>query len=88
MVIEPTLAIYLPIPTYFFVSPATPELADRIERGMNEIVLDGTFDIEFYKEFGEFIRLAKLKQRNTLRVENPDLSEETPLGNNAYWLNY
>ena len=63
MIIEPTVAFYLPNPTYFFISPKQPELAERIERGLNKLVWNGTFDKLFFKSFSENIIQADLNSR-------------------------
>jgi hypothetical protein len=88
MVIEPFLAIYIPSPTYFFVSPAHPELAKRIERGMNAIIEDGTFEIAFNLEFGDYIKLADMSRRKVFTFDNPLLSNMTPISNEKYWFRY
>ena len=86
MKLEPNLALYIPSPSYFFVSPATPLLADRIERGLNKIIGDGTFDIVFQEEFGADIELANLRNRKIFRLNNPLLSPQTPSEVESYWL--
>ena len=85
MIIEPSKAIYIPSPTYFFVSPAHPELADRIEKGMNQIIKDGTFDLAFNQEFGDYIESANLPNRRIFKFDNPLLSDKTPTSNAKYW---
>ncbi len=85
MIIEPTKALFLNIPSYLFVSPQYPELADRIKKGLLSIVENGTLDEEFNKEFGAFIEAAKLGERSILKVENKLLSHEIPLGEPGFW---
>jgi hypothetical protein len=41
VVIEPSLAIYLPMPTYVYVSPAKPRLAQRLEKGLKIMLKNG-----------------------------------------------
>ncbi|MCJ2164879.1 amino acid ABC transporter substrate-binding protein [Pseudodesulfovibrio sp. S3] len=85
MCIEPTLALYSPSPSYFFVSPAYPKLADRIRRGMEIISANGELDALFQKHFGADIARAKLKERTVFRIDNPLLSKETPLDRPELW---
>lgn len=87
MRIEQTKALYFITPTYLFVSPEYPELADRIKRGFLTIIENGTFDTLFYKEHDEFIKKAGLDKRMIFRVENPLLSKETPLDQAGFWYN-
>ena len=85
MIIESSIAIYIPSPTYFFVSPAYPELADRIEKGMHSIIKDGTFELAFNQEFGDYIKSANLARRKVFTFDNPLLSDKTPINNSKYW---
>ncbi len=84
MVIEPSKALYIPSPTFFFVSPAFPELADRIEEGMREIINDGTFDLEFSLKFGNYLKLADLGNRQVFKMDNPLLSEQAAKSNEQF----
>ena len=57
----------------FFVSPQYPELAQRIELGLQRARQSGAFDQIFEKEFGSTIRRLKLDERIMLELHNPDL---------------
>lgn len=85
MIIEPSKALYFTTPTYFFVSPTHPELADRIRRGMLQIIEDGTLDALFFEYFADFLEQADLSNRVIFTVENTILSEKTPLNIKEYW---
>ncbi|WP_338668152.1 hypothetical protein [Pseudodesulfovibrio methanolicus] len=76
--VEPTLALYIPNPQYFYVAPAFPRLADRIRRGMGIIAANGTQERIFHEAFDEAIRRADLNHRRIIRIENPDLPEDIP----------
>lgn len=78
--------IYIPLPTYFFVTPHQPQLAERIERGLRLLLTDGRFDQLFMRYFGDDIRRANLSQRQLIRLENPNLSPLTPLNDHSLWL--
>ncbi len=85
MRIEPTKVLYFTTPTYFFVSPRYPKLADRIKRGLLAIIENGVMDKEFYLEFGDYIEQSQLENRLILKVKNKLLSNETPLGKSKLW---
>ncbi len=85
LAIESSLALYLPSPSYFFVSPANPELAKRIETGLLMMIEDGTFDKIFYEFQGDNIERAGLSKRKILRVDNPILPENTPFSHKEFW---
>jgi ABC-type amino acid transport substrate-binding protein len=86
MCVEPTLALYCPLPTYFFVSPQAPGLADRIKRGLEILIANGSFDAVFHRWFDSDIEQAQLAGRRVLRVGNPFLSKKTPLNRPELWL--
>lgn len=85
LVIEETLGLFVPLPTYFFVSPKHPELAEKIELGLRRMMDDGSFDKHFIEYHHEDIDRANLTSRKIFQIENIDLSEETPLGIKSYW---
>jgi len=84
--IEESLALYVPLPTYFFVSPTKPELAERITSGLEAMIKDGSFEKLFLKYHGEMLRKANLRQRKLFTFDNPNLSPETPLNRKQLWL--
>ncbi|BCS88337.1 hypothetical protein [Pseudodesulfovibrio sediminis] len=83
--VEPTLALYFPTPSYFFISPKHPELADRIRRGMEILLKTGVLDQLFEREFNTVIAQANLKSRRILTIPNPMLPKETPLDQPELW---
>jgi hypothetical protein len=85
IMVEPTLALYIPTPTYIFVSPRYPELAQRLEKGMEMMVQDGTLKALFDKHYSTFIKQAKLHERRIIHVANPYLPELTPVGRKELW---
>lgn len=85
LAIEKSLAIYIPSPTYFFVSPRYPRIAERIEHGLRMMIADGSFDELFMKYNGDSIRKAELDKRRILRMKNPILPPATPLDDAGLW---
>lgn len=85
LVVEQTLCIYIPLPTYFFVSPEYPELARRIEAGLYQMLEDGSFDIHFEEFYGEDIVLADLGARKIFKLDNPNLGPLEPIGQSDLW---
>ncbi|MEH6651930.1 MAG: amino acid ABC transporter substrate-binding protein [Motiliproteus sp.] len=85
MAIEPTTAFYLPLPSYYFVSPHHPRLAKRIEAGLTTMYADGSFDELFFRFYGSAIEKAKLWQRNLFYLENPLLPPHPIYDNPKYW---
>ncbi|BBD09190.1 substrate-binding periplasmic protein [Desulfovibrio ferrophilus] len=83
--VEPSLMLYFPTPSYFFVSPHFPKLAARIERGMERIIQSGEMDLIFEEYYGEAIARAELKRRMALTIDNDLLSRETPFDRHELW---
>lgn len=85
LIVEETLCIYIPLPTYFFVSPAYPELAEKIEAGLMEMIEDGSFDEHFRAFHEDDLKRANLGSRKIFTLTNPNLSEHTPFEQSDYW---
>ncbi|GAB4511180.1 MAG: transporter substrate-binding domain-containing protein [Roseibium sp.] len=85
MVIDEHIALFIPHPIYFFVTPKRPDLAERIERGLREMIADGSFDALFQQYHGDDIQRAGLDRRRIFRISNPLLGPETPLGDPSLW---
>ncbi len=84
--IEENLMLRLYLPVYFFVTPKRPQLAERIEEGLNRMIADGTFDQVFFKYHKELLESVNLQNRRSFAIENPNLSPLTPLERKELWL--
>lgn len=80
LMIEPTLALRLPTPSFFFVSPETPRLARRIEAGLRRAQKDGSFDALFKEYFGDNKVKAGLEGRRIIQIPNPFLAPQSGVG--------
>jgi hypothetical protein len=85
MAIEQSFALYAPVPRYFFVSPTEPRLAKRLLAGMEKIIANGEFDRYFANYYGPMIAKAGLCKRTIFKMDDPDLSAETPLKRSQLW---
>jgi hypothetical protein len=85
MIIEPKLALFIPMPIYIFVCPKYPHLAERIEIGLQAMIDDGSLDSLFKHYHADSIHLANLDQRRIFRIDNPFLSSETQLERKEFW---
>ena len=81
----PNIALYIPSPTYLFVSPKFPRLAKRLEKGLELMVEDGTLERIFHQYFADDIERAELADRHIIYFDNPYLPENTPLDNKKLW---
>lgn len=87
MVIEDSLLLYYPLPTYFWF-PKNDKgklLAQRVEDGMNLLINNGEYDKIFQKYYGSLITRLHLKNRKIFRIANPFLPETTPFSDRRLW---
>ena len=85
LAIESGMAIYMPLPRYFFVAPGHQRLAQRLEYGLHLLINDGSFDKMFHQAYDGVIEKVALRKRRIFKVDNPLLSPQTPVNNKAYW---
>jgi len=85
LAIDREIALFIPHPIYFFVTPKRPDLAKRIERGLRAMIADGSFDALFQEYYGDDIQRAQLDRRRVFRISNPLLGRETPLDDPTLW---
>ncbi|WP_197490032.1 substrate-binding periplasmic protein [Rheinheimera sp. SA_1] len=84
--VDPRLSIYYPTALYFFVSKSQPELAKRIEKGLNQMIASGEFEQLFLEEYGADLAEAVATKRRVIYLENPFLPKETPLTRKELWV--
>lgn len=71
VIVEPSRVFHLFLPTVVFVSPNTPKLAERIERGLVEIYKNGKFFTLFEQFYGDEIAKSNLDQRKVIHLKSP-----------------
>lgn len=86
--IESELALYYPWPYFYYVSPNEKRIAQRIEKGLNIMLKDGSLDALFNKYNKSIIEKANLRNRHIIHIENPFL-KDAPIDwtNKALWYN-
>lgn len=86
LVIDKNIVLYYPSALYFFVSPREPKMAQDIQRGLEEIIKNGTFEKIFQRANHDAIKKANLKSRTIITLRNPFLSPENmPLQRTKLW---
>ncbi|MDN3639649.1 diguanylate cyclase [Simiduia curdlanivorans] len=88
LAVEKYLLLSYPAPMYFFVHQDNLDLANRIERGLEGMINDGSFDKLFlnHPSIINVVKRTQLDKRRIFKLLNPDLPKETPLGDPRYWL--
>lgn len=85
MMIEKNLLLYYPWPKFFYFNKQNKKLADRIERGLNIMIKDGSFDDLFKKFNQKHIDSVDLRSRRLIKLENPLLPASVPLEKKELW---
>ncbi len=83
--IDDNIAVRYPSAVYFFVHKDNKPLAEAIERGLSESLADGSFDTLFDRTLTPFLKSCRLGERTILDIENPNVPEAMPLGEQALW---
>lgn len=87
--IEKRLILYYPLPRYFYFARTEEgeRLARRVEDGLHRLIRSGEFDRRYHAYKKQVLAGLELSGRRVLRIANPELPPETPLGHSAYWDN-
>lgn len=86
IVVEPTLALYIPMPTYVYVSPKEPRIAQRIETGLRKLIDSGEITDILIKYYADDIKRANLKDRTIINMSDSPINRDNLLNNNDFWL--
>jgi hypothetical protein len=70
VVVEPSLALYIPTSSYVYVSPTQPRLAKRIELGLGKLMANGELKEILFEFYESDIKRANLAGRKILEVAN------------------
>ncbi len=88
LAVEEKLMLVYPTAIYYFVNKNNPQLAHRIEAGLEALIDDGRFDAFFqdHKRTQEGLAQVTSKPRRPIYLENPDLPEQLPQPAERYWI--
>ncbi len=75
LIVEPTIAIDMPLPTVVYISLEYPRLAKRLETGLTEMAFNGKLKEIFNKYYKDYVLKARLHERRIFHIENPLLNE-------------
>lgn len=87
LIVEPTLMLHYPAANYFFVQRGNKALAERLRRGLELALADGSLEKLFFKHPDHKVMFSKTQyqKRRVFRLENPLLPESVPLKRDALW---
>lgn len=85
LAVESTRAIFFPFPIYFWVKRGNAALAQRIERGLNIALADGSFKNLFVTYHAAQIEAMKTHKRRVIRLDNTILPVGSPVPDTRWW---
>lgn len=88
LVVYDRLIVAYPMPMYLFVAHGNTKLAERLQDGLQGLVADGGLRrfMERHPATAPVFRPNRFQGVRVLRLENPSLPPETPLGDQRLWL--
>jgi hypothetical protein len=87
IIIDVNTLIHYPTAYYFYVGKNNQMLANDISFGLEKAIADGSFDDIFRKYHGDVINgILKIK-RKVFSLDNPYLSDKTPIFRKELWIN-
>lgn len=69
IVVEPTIALYIPTSTFTYISPAEPRLVNRIDKGYKLMLKNRDFEKIFNKYYLDSINKAQLHNRKIIKIK-------------------
>lgn len=85
LAVEKTKALFFPFPVYFWVNKNNAALAQRIERGLQQSLTDGSFRKLFESYHAAEIAALRNEKRQVIRLESPILPIGTPPPDTGWW---
>jgi len=75
VVVEPTIALHLPMFSFVYVSPKEQKIASRIKSGLLKLKETGELNDIFDKYYAKDIIKADLKNRRVIEIKNPFITD-------------
>ncbi|SMF30946.1 hypothetical protein SAMN02745866_02022 [Alteromonadaceae bacterium Bs31] len=72
---DQSIALYYPLPRFFWANKRNKALIDRIELGLQKAYADGSIQEVWKAHFEENIEFANLAERRLFRLPNPNLDK-------------
>lgn len=70
VVIEPNIALNIPMLSYVYISPTEPRIAQRLKSGLEQLLESGELEKILYKHYANDIKRADLKNRKIIKIES------------------
>lgn len=89
LAVENNILIHYTAPNYFFVNKSNPELAQQLTELLEAFIESGEYAQYFFEddEVRNALDRANVRNRVVFKIENPTLSDNTPIDNEELWFN-
>lgn len=86
--IEKNIMLVYPFALYFYVEKSNKTLHEKIYKGFETAISDGSFDKLFFNHpmIKHTLHKANLKERKVFRIENSTIHPDTPFNRKEFWL--
>ena len=85
LAVEQTMALYFSYPVYFWVRKENVGLAQRIERGLELALADGSFRNLFESYHAQEIKKLAREKRRVIRLDSPILPKSASATDTSWW---
>ncbi len=88
LTVEKRILLVYPFAMYYFVAPDNQRLHDLIYSGMEQAIIDGSFDKLFFSHpmVKDALERSNLGERIVFRIPNPNMHPDTPFDRKEFWL--
>jgi hypothetical protein len=88
LTVEKNILLVYPLALYFFVAPDNQELYEKIYKGFEMAIQDGSYDKLFFSDpsIKAMVENGNLANRKVFYLQNPDLNPKTPINRAEFWL--
>ena len=88
LMVEKNVMLIYPFAMYFYLNKDNQSLHDKLYKGFETAINDGSFDTLFFNHpmIKDALSQANLAQRKVIRVDNPFMHPDTPNDRKEFWL--
>ena len=88
LAIDKHVMLIYPFAMYFYTNKSNQALHDKIYKGFEIAIADGSFDELFFNHpmIKDVLNQANLGQRKVIRIDNPFMHADTPNDRKEFWL--
>ena len=76
LTIDQNILLFYQFPLVFYVNPNLPNLAERVEEGMERIIDNGELDSIFDRYYGNIVEKLNLNERILFELDNPLIPDD------------